>query len=174
MPAVANVRVNTQVPFPALVVGAGGISVAKVNGVWTIGPLSGTFATTGTASTWTALQTYNAGIDAAGIVNTSFITSPTFATLTGTSGSVGFSTPSLVINSSGSFTLTLPAPSALPGGWLYIKNVNAHAVVSASSNVVPLNSTSAGTAIITGTAAGDWVWMQSDGTHWQIMAGVIT
>ena len=34
----ASVRVNAQFPFPALVQGAGGISVAKAGGIWTIQP----------------------------------------------------------------------------------------------------------------------------------------
>jgi hypothetical protein len=33
----ANIRVNTAVPFPALVQGSGPISIAKANGIWTIG-----------------------------------------------------------------------------------------------------------------------------------------
>jgi hypothetical protein len=33
----ANVRVNTQVPFPALVQGSGPVTVTKINGIWTIG-----------------------------------------------------------------------------------------------------------------------------------------
>lgn len=33
----ANIRVNTPVPFPALVTGSGPVTVAKVNGVWTLG-----------------------------------------------------------------------------------------------------------------------------------------
>ena len=37
MPAVANVRVNVQAPFPAMVTGSGPITLAKVNGVWVIG-----------------------------------------------------------------------------------------------------------------------------------------
>lgn len=37
MVAPANVRVNTQVPFPALVTGSGPITIAKANGVWQVG-----------------------------------------------------------------------------------------------------------------------------------------
>lgn len=33
-----NVRVNVNVPFPALVAGAAGIKVTKQNGIWTISP----------------------------------------------------------------------------------------------------------------------------------------
>lgn len=51
----ANVRVNTAVPFPALVLPSGPITLSKNNGIWTIGftitpfatqmPLPGNFAT---------------------------------------------------------------------------------------------------------------------------------
>jgi hypothetical protein len=37
----ANIRVNLSAPFPALVIGGGGIAVAKNNGVWTISLVSG-------------------------------------------------------------------------------------------------------------------------------------
>lgn len=33
-----NIRVNVNVPFPALVAGAAGIRVTKLNGIWTIAP----------------------------------------------------------------------------------------------------------------------------------------
>lgn len=33
-----NIRVNVNVPFPALVAGAAGIKVTKQNGIWTIAP----------------------------------------------------------------------------------------------------------------------------------------
>lgn len=33
-----NIRVNVNVPFPALVAGAAGIKVTKLNGIWTIAP----------------------------------------------------------------------------------------------------------------------------------------
>jgi hypothetical protein len=33
----ANIRVNLAAPFPALVKGSGPVSVAKANGIWTIG-----------------------------------------------------------------------------------------------------------------------------------------
>ena len=55
------------------------------------------------------------------------------------------------------------------GRWLYIKTVTANTVVSASSNIVPINGTAAGTAILPATA-GAWAALQSDGTNWVIMA----
>lgn len=33
----ANVRVNAQVPFPAMVQGSGPVTIAKQNGIWTVG-----------------------------------------------------------------------------------------------------------------------------------------
>lgn len=55
------------------------------------------------------------------------------------------------------------------GRWIYIKTVTANAVVSASSNIVPIDGTAAGTAILPATA-GAWAALQSDGTNFVIMA----
>lgn len=77
---------------------------------------------------------------------------------------------SLIFNGAGSLTLTLQGASSFPGRWLTVKTVAAQAVVSASSNVVPLIGGSAGTAILAGTA-GKWARLQSDGTSWIIMEG---
>lgn len=51
----ANIRVNTAVPFPALVLGSGPVTVSKNNGIWTLGftisafgsqvPLAGNYPT---------------------------------------------------------------------------------------------------------------------------------
>jgi hypothetical protein len=77
---------------------------------------------------------------------------------------------SLIFNGSGSITLTLQAASSYPGRWLHVKTIAAQPVVSASSDVVPLDSATAGTAILSGTA-GKWASLQSDGTNWIVMAG---
>lgn len=37
MTAPANIRVNTQVPFPSLVLAGAPVTIAKNNGVWTVG-----------------------------------------------------------------------------------------------------------------------------------------
>ena len=67
-------------------------------------------------------------------------------------------------------TVTLPAASSWTGREFTIKTLQALAVVSASSNVVPRNGTAAGTAILTG-AVGNWATLVSDGTNWVIMCG---
>jgi hypothetical protein len=72
-------------------------------------------------------------------------------------------------NKSGSTcTVTLPTASLWPGRYLTFKNMQAQTLVSASSNVVPIDSTSAGTAILL-AVVGNWATMVSDGTNWIIM-----
>ena len=72
-------------------------------------------------------------------------------------------------NKSGSTcTVTLPTASSWPGRYLTFKNMQAQTLVSASSNVVPIDSTSAGTAILL-AVVGNWATMVSDGTNWVIM-----
>jgi hypothetical protein len=65
-------------------------------------------------------------------------------------------------------TITLLAAATYPGKVLHIKNITATAVISASANVVPLNSATAGTAILAATA-GKFAMLQSDGTNWITM-----
>lgn len=67
-------------------------------------------------------------------------------------------------------TVTLPTASTNTGRIIKIKNIQAFTVVSATSNVVPLDTDTAGTAILAATA-GKWAELQSDGTNWVIMAG---
>lgn len=69
-----------------------------------------------------------------------------------------------------SCTATLPTASSWTGREFTIKTLQALTVVSASSNVVPRNSTTAGTAILAG-AAGNWATLVSNGTAWVIMCG---
>jgi hypothetical protein len=75
----------------------------------------------------------------------------------------------LINNKSGSTCIvTLPTASAWAGRSINIKNMQAQLVNSASSNVVPLDSTTAGTAILL-DVVGNWATMVSDGTNWVIM-----
>lgn len=86
---------------------------------------------------------------------------------------VAVSENNLINNKSGSAcSVTLPAASSFTGREILIKNIQAQAVNSASSNVVPLAGGAAGTVILTNTA-GRWVKLVSDGTNWVAMAGVI-
>lgn len=75
----------------------------------------------------------------------------------------------IINNKSGSTcTATLPTASAWSGRTLTFKNMQAQTLVSASSNVVPIDSTTAGTAILL-AVVGNWATMVSDGTNWVIM-----
>jgi len=75
----------------------------------------------------------------------------------------------IINNKSGSTcTVTLPTASAWSGRYITFKNLQAQTLVSASSNVVPIDSTTAGTAILL-AVVGNWATMVSDGTNWIIM-----
>ena len=65
-------------------------------------------------------------------------------------------------------TVTLPAAASWVGRQLIFKNIQAQTIVSASSDVVPITSTIAGTAILLGVI-GNWATLVSDGTNWIIM-----
>jgi hypothetical protein len=72
-------------------------------------------------------------------------------------------------NKSGSTcVVTLPAASSWTGRSLTFKNMQAQLLNSATSNVVPIDSTTAGTAILLGVV-GNWATLVSDGTNWVIM-----
>lgn len=66
-------------------------------------------------------------------------------------------------------TVTLPSAANFSGRELYLKVTAATAITSASANVVPLASTTAGTAILAATA-GKWCRMVSNGTNWVVMS----
>lgn len=79
-------------------------------------------------------------------------------------------TESWVINnkSGSTCTVTLPAAGSYTGRQVTFKNMQAQLLVSASSNVVPIDSTLAGTAILL-NVVGNWATIVSDGTNWVIM-----
>ncbi len=74
----------------------------------------------------------------------------------------------LIVNNASSTTVTLPNPTNWSGREIMIKTIRASAVVSASSNVVPQTTATAGTAILPATD-GAWATLVSDGTDWIIM-----
>jgi hypothetical protein len=75
----------------------------------------------------------------------------------------------IVCNGAGSITVTFPSAAANAGRVVWIKTIAAQTVVSASSNVKPINSNTAGTAILAATA-GAWAMLVCDGTDWVVMA----
>jgi hypothetical protein len=75
----------------------------------------------------------------------------------------------IVCNGSGSITVTFPTASANTGRVVWIKTIAAQTVVSASTNVKPIGTNTAGTAILA-ASAGAWAMLVCDGTDWVIMA----
>lgn len=72
--------------------------------------------------------------------------------------------------SAANVTVTFPTASANTGRVVVIKNLSGtYTVISASSNVKPVNSGTAGTAILSATA-GEWAVLVCDGTDWVVMA----
>ena len=75
----------------------------------------------------------------------------------------------VVCNGAGTITVTFPTASANTGRVVWIKTIAAQTVVSASSNVLPIATATAGTAILAATA-GTWAMLVCDGTNWVTMA----
>jgi hypothetical protein len=72
----------------------------------------------------------------------------------------------LINNKSGSTcTVTLPSASIYSGRILHFQNYQVQALVSASSNVVPIAGGAAGTSILV-ASSGDQATLVSDGTNW--------
>lgn len=77
----------------------------------------------------------------------------------------------VVNNASANTTVTLPAAASWTGREIMFKNLSpTYTLISASANVLPLDSASAGTAILA-AGSGKWVTLVSDGTNWISMAG---
>jgi hypothetical protein len=74
----------------------------------------------------------------------------------------------LIMNGAATITITLPTASSFTGRELMIKNIAAYTVISASSNVKPIDTDTAATAILPATA-GSWCTLVSDGTNWVTM-----
>jgi len=128
------------------------------------------------ANTTTTLEKLHPGVVGQVLSTNGPNAAPTWLTLTGTAPvtkTADFTlavTDSWVINnkSGSTCTVTLPAPSAYTGRQVVFKNMQPQLLVSASSNVVPLDGISAGTAILL-DVVGNWATMVSDGTNWIIM-----
>lgn len=169
-----KIRVNTQVPFPAMAKGSGPITLTKVNGVWTAGfsvaglnsiaPPIASYATDSLIG-WDAVAGAFFQIPLSVALRMPLTAPPITKTL---AYAVQDGDASIILNGAGSITLTLPAPATNAGRWLYMRTIASQTVISASANVVPLAGGAAGTAILAATA-GKWAALQSDGANWQTM-----
>lgn len=90
-------------------------------------------------------------------------------TVTASTVTVAALSDEYICNRAGTITVTLPAASDNPGRILRFKTIQAQQVDSASSNVVPIDSATAGTAILPATD-GAWAQLKSDGSNWIVMA----
>lgn len=90
-------------------------------------------------------------------------------TVTATTHTVAATTNFLIFNTTGNCTVTLPSPSTNSGRVLWVKNIAAFSITSASSNVKPLTTNTAGTAILS-NSAGKFAQLVSDGTNWIVMS----
>ena len=169
--AAPTFRALTTADIPALPYGTGtvtSVSVVSANG------FAGTVATATTTpaitltTTITGLLKGNGTAISAAVANTDYVPLSTVITKTADYTITGTDTW-IINNKTGSaLTLTFPAASSWTGRYITVKNMQAQAVNSASSNIVPIDSTSAGTAILLGVV-GNWATMVSDGTNWIIM-----
>ena len=167
--AVPTFRALVAADIPALSYGTvTSVSVVSANG------FAGTVATATTTpaitltTTITGLLKGNGTAISAATANTDYmgVAAPVTKTadFTVANGEIWY-----INNKSGSTcTVTLPAASSWTGRTLTFKNMQAQTLVSASSNVVPIDSTVAGTAILL-AVVGNWATMVSDGTNWVIM-----
>ena len=92
------------------------------------------------------------------------------STITTATGATVPYTDTYIINYAGTVTFTLASAPTFFGREVMLRTITANAVDSASSNVVPLDSATAGTAILS-ASDGAWAVLKSDGTNWQKTAG---
>jgi hypothetical protein len=100
----------------------------------------------------------------------SYVPQVTNGSITGTTYTVGQYDKYLTFLTTATCTVTLPAAYNYPNREITIKNLAAFAINSASSNVIPLGSNTAGTAIVAATA-GKYVTLVSNGLYWVVMDG---
>jgi len=169
--AVPTFRALVAADIPVLPYGSGTVttvSVVSANGfAGTVANPTTTPAITLTTSITGLLKGNGTAISAA-VANTDYmgVGAPITKTadFTVANGEIWY-----INNKSGSTcTVTLPTASSWTGRTLTFKNMQAQTLVSASSNVVPIDSTTAGTSILL-AVVGNWATMVSDGTNWVIM-----
>jgi len=144
------------------------VSVVSANGfAGTVATATTTPAITLTTSVTGLLKGNGTAISAA-VANVDYV--PLSTVLTKTADYTITGTDSWIINnkSGSAMTLTFPAASSWTGRYITVKNMQPQLVNSASSNVVPIDSTTAGTAILL-AVVGNWATLVSDGTNWVIM-----
>lgn len=134
----ANVRVNTAVPFPALVQANGPITISKNNGIWTIGftittfgsqvPLVGNYPTDFLLA-WDDVNKTFFKVSITNLIASIVATFPTRTQRLVTTSPVGVGASDQIINTNigtGSPTCTLPAAAGRLGVPITFKDVGGH------------------------------------------------
>ena len=120
---------------------------------WTAGDIASNYFTAGAAGSFAQITT-----------NTPTVTKVTNAFYSQTT-----SDTTLIIETAFDVVLTLLNAAAYYGTTLWIKNPNGNTITSASGNVVPSGTTTAGTAILS-NVVGTSCLLQSDGTYWNTIS----
>lgn len=170
----SNVTIGTGASFTSgtlSATGTGGtvtaVSVVSANGL--VGTSSGGATPALTLSTSvTGILKGNGTAISVAVANTDYV--PLSTVLTKTADYTITNNDTWIINnkSGSALTLTFPTASAWPGRSVTVKNLQTQSVNSASSNIAPIDSATAGTAILL-PVIGNWATMVSDGTNWVIM-----
>jgi hypothetical protein len=167
----SNVTIGSGVSFSGgtlSATGSGGtvtsVSVATANGL--AGTSSGGATPALTLSTTvTGVLKGNGTAISAAVVNTDYFAPSAPVTKTA-DFTVAATDVWLINNKSGSTcTATLPTAASWTGRVLYFQNYQVQALVSASSNVVPVAGGAAGTSILL-ASSGDSATLVSDGSNW--------
>jgi hypothetical protein len=143
------------------------VSVVSANGFGGTVTTGATPAITLTTSITGLLKGNGTAISAA-VANTDYV--PLSTVLTVTADYTIVNTDTWIINNKtgSALVLTFPAASSWTGRSITVKNMQTQLVNSVSSNIVPIGSTTAGTAILLGVI-GNWAHLVSDGSNWIIM-----
>ena len=90
--------------------------------------------------------------------------------ITAATYSVAVTDTYVIFNSASAIVVTLPTPASFAGRVLNFKTINVGAVTSASSNVLPLATTTAAATLFSANTAGKWTTLVCNGTNWVVMA----
>ena len=135
--------------------------------------VKGAASQTGNLQDWQdSAGTVLAKIDASGNLTANTISTPVAAVttpITAATHTVGTADTFVVYNTTATCTVTLPAPASFTGRVLYLKTIANFSINSASSNVKPITSNTAGTAILDPVTT-PFATLVSDGTNWVIMS----
>lgn len=161
----SNVTIGSGVSFTGgtlSATGSGG-TVTDVTGTAPIASSGGTTPDISISQSGTASNGYLSSTDWNTFNNKQSVSAPVTKTA---DFSVATTDIWLINNKSGSTcTATLPAAASYSGRVLHFQNYQTQALVSASSNVVPLAGGAAGTSILL-ASSGDSATLVSDGSNW--------